>query len=242
MCYNGLLSRATVLLLARPLMPRRPAVLLTPPYAPHSSLACPELQRVQSPYTSFVYQNEAHPLSPQPLPHSYTKTPGCHPELNSHFGTCTRTTRLLPSKRELPASNSSNPSKKRARNAPACPHKHWLIKRGHAAASVTCALLHRQVFLSLLGFRFCAVQAGVLSQIVQPLHSSRLAEASREPQETPYCLKKIDGDVPNGRSCGWTRENCFPHLHGRAPERSAQNRSRFSVVDRMFSPSRTRSK
>jgi hypothetical protein len=59
-------------------MPRRPAVLLTPPrYIPDSSLACPELRRVHSPYTSFAYKNEAHPLSPQPLPHSYTKTPGC---------------------------------------------------------------------------------------------------------------------------------------------------------------------
>jgi len=123
-----------------------------------------------------------------PLPHSYTKTPGCHPARNSHFGTCPKTAPLL------------------------------RAKRSHATASLTCALLHRQMFLSLLGFRFCAVQAGVLSQIVQPLHSSRLAEASREPQETPYCLKKTHGDVPNGRSCGWTRENCFPHLHGRAPE------------------------
>src|SRR6202790_5629455 len=60
-------------------MPRRPAVLLTSPRSTSASpLACPELRRVHSPYTSFVYKNEAHPLSPQPLPHSYTKTPGCH--------------------------------------------------------------------------------------------------------------------------------------------------------------------
>jgi hypothetical protein len=66
-------------------MPRRPAVLLTPPrpISP-SSLACPacpeprrELRRVHSPYTPFEYKNEAHPLSSQLFARSYTKTPGC---------------------------------------------------------------------------------------------------------------------------------------------------------------------
>jgi hypothetical protein len=167
------------------LMPRRPAVLLTPPHSIPDSTARTLLH---SPYTPFMYKNEAHPLSPQSLPHSYTKTPGCHPDRNSHFGTRTKTAPLLRSKRGVSASTSClcHTSRKRAGNPCPSPQKQRHIKRGHAAASLTCALLHRQVFLTLLGFRFCAVQAGVLSQLVQPLHSSRLAEASRDPQETPY--------------------------------------------------------
>jgi hypothetical protein len=58
-------------------MPRRSVVLLTPShYTPDS----PARALLHFLCTSFVYRNEAHPLSPQPLPHSYTKTPGCHPE------------------------------------------------------------------------------------------------------------------------------------------------------------------
>ena len=51
----------------------RPAVRLTPPRSTLDS------SLVYSLYASFLYKNEAHPLSSQPLPHSYTKTPGCHP-------------------------------------------------------------------------------------------------------------------------------------------------------------------
>jgi hypothetical protein len=81
MCYNVANLRIPFLIVSASVMPRRPAVLLTPPHStPDSSLACPELRRVHSPYTSFVYKNEDHPLSPQPLAHSYTKTPECHPE------------------------------------------------------------------------------------------------------------------------------------------------------------------
>jgi hypothetical protein len=207
------------------------------------------------------HQNEAHLLPFQSSTHSLAETPGCpsagfleglpaeegHSVRNSHFGTRTRTARLLRSKRGVFASNSClcHPSRKPARNPFAGPQKHWHIKRSQASASETCALLHRQMFLSLLGFRFCAVQAGVLSQIVQPVHSSRLAEeASREPQETPLCLKKTHGDVPNGRSCGWTRENCFTYMEGHRNclGKIGTEPEPVSGVDKMFSPSRTRSK
>ena len=65
----------------------RPDVLLTPPRS-NSLLLLPRSFSGFQPtptllhflYTPFLYKNQAHPLSPQPLPHSYTKTPGCHPE------------------------------------------------------------------------------------------------------------------------------------------------------------------
>ena len=54
--------------------PRRPAVPLTPS---HSTPDSPARTLLHPLYTSFAYKNQTHPLSPQPLPHSYTKTPGC---------------------------------------------------------------------------------------------------------------------------------------------------------------------
>ena len=85
MCYNVANLRIPFLIASAPVMPRRPVVVLTPPrpISP-SSLACPacpeprrELRRVHSPYTSFLYKNEAHPLSSQLFARWYTKTPGC---------------------------------------------------------------------------------------------------------------------------------------------------------------------
>jgi len=74
MCYNVANSRTPFLIVSAPVMPRRSVVLLTPPhYTPDSAVRT----LLHSPYTSFAYKNKAHPLSPQPLPHSYTKTPGC---------------------------------------------------------------------------------------------------------------------------------------------------------------------
>jgi|ERR1700676_295905 len=76
MCYNGLLSRATDLLPARPLMPRRPAVLLIPPrHIPDSSLFCV--------FCTPVQKSEAHPLPLQSLPASLQKPRVCRHQRSS---------------------------------------------------------------------------------------------------------------------------------------------------------------
>jgi len=70
MCYNGLSSRATDLVPARPLMPRRPAVLRTSPrHIPTSSLFCT--------FCTLLQKSEAHILPLQSLPASLQKPRVC---------------------------------------------------------------------------------------------------------------------------------------------------------------------
>jgi hypothetical protein len=83
MCYNGLSSRAGDLLPARPLMPRRPAVLLIPPRSiSPSSLLCF--------FCTLLQKSKAHLLPLQSLPASLQKPRVCRhqrsfnsPTLNS---------------------------------------------------------------------------------------------------------------------------------------------------------------
>jgi hypothetical protein len=70
MCYNGLLSRAMDLVPARPLMPRRLAVLLTSP----RSISNSSLFRT---FCTPLQKSEAHPLPFQPLPASLQKRRAC---------------------------------------------------------------------------------------------------------------------------------------------------------------------
>src|ERR1700676_293969 len=88
MCYDGLLSRATDLLLARLLMSRRPAALLTSPRSiPDSSLFCT--------FCTVLQKSEAHPLPLQSLPASLQKPRECRQE--RFFDLATRHSPLPPS-------------------------------------------------------------------------------------------------------------------------------------------------
>jgi hypothetical protein len=77
MCYNGLLSRATALLLARPLMPRRPAVLLTSPRCISTSPLFPALSREGRTFCTPLQKSKAHLLPFQSLPASLQKPRVC---------------------------------------------------------------------------------------------------------------------------------------------------------------------
>jgi hypothetical protein len=80
MCYNGLSSRATDLVPARPLMLRRPAVLLTSPRSTSpSSLFCA--------FCAPLQKSEAHPFYVQSLPASLQKPRVCR---HKRFSLATR--------------------------------------------------------------------------------------------------------------------------------------------------------